>query len=96
MLQLKPFPAGIKPLKTVEYAFSALRKRFDQMLAAEKFSFDDLAALLLRFDFSKTLSGPDDHCVCHALIVSKEGNEFRESVDSIGSGAIRDQSLGNK
>ena len=73
-------------------AFAVMKQRFETMLAAENFKTEDLSGMLLRFDF---YGAKDDYCSnCHALMISKQGNEFREAVDSIGNAVKFDESLG--
>lgn len=92
LLQAQPYPAALKPLKSLEYGLVALRKRFETILAAEGFAIDDFGVMLLRFDFS---GATDDYgSNCHAFMVSKQGTEARESVNSIGENILHDASLG--
>ncbi len=79
-----PCPEAFRDIEPLHLSLVALRKKFEDILKAEGFTFSDVEAVDLTFHFCDEF--PDDYCsICDARVVALGGRKFRHIVDYLGN-----------
>jgi hypothetical protein len=83
LLESEPCPESFRGIEPLRLSLRALRKRFEEILAAEGFSVADLAEASLTFSPDPQFS--DDYCtVCHSRLTSHTGRSYEHTIDCLG------------
>jgi hypothetical protein len=82
LLNIDPCPEQFRKIEPVHLSLISLRKRFEQILLSEGFTFEDIKEITLVFEIPKNDS--DDWLDCTARLIAKTGKIYMHAVNYMG------------
>ena len=83
LLDAEPCPPGFIEVQPLRLSLTALKNKFESILASEGFSIADISKVTLTF--SPDINMGDDYCsICHATLTSNTGQTYEHIIDCLG------------
>jgi hypothetical protein len=83
LVEVDPCPPIFYQNEPLRLSLSALKRKLEGILAAERFSFNDMCEA--RLTFTPDPKHNDDHCCfCQAVLISRMGRKYEYTVDLHG------------